>query len=118
MNAVDIVQLNLFLAELADACVIARDHRAEEAIRHTLERQPDAAYLLVQRVMQLESALCGACAAASGVAREPRAADASEDRGPTGERGRRDPWWRQPNAGFAGTAFLIRSTEYLLGDRP
>lgn len=118
MNAVDIVQLNLFLAELADARVVERDRRAEEAIRRMLERQPDAAYLLVQRVMHLESALCGARTAPPGAADDSRVPDASGNPAATAERRQRDPWWRQPNAGFAGTAFLIRSTEYLLGDRP
>lgn len=118
MNAVDIVQLDLFLAELAQACVAEKDHRAEQAIRHTLQRQPDAAYLLVQRVLQLESALCAARARTS--AAEERGLPVSKASMPpaqTAERRQRDPWWRQSVAAFAGTAFLFRSTEYLLGDR-
>jgi hypothetical protein len=37
---------------------------------------------------------------------------------PIDERGGCDAWLRQSAAGFAGTAFLLRSTEYLLDDRP
>jgi hypothetical protein len=40
------------------------------------------------------------------------------DPAPIDERRGCDAWWRQPAAGFAGTAFLLRSSEYLLGDRP
>jgi len=118
MNAVDIVQLDLFLTELAHASVIDRDHRAEEAIRRMLERQPDAAYLLVQRVMQLESALCGARAKTFEAVRDSHLPDANERPAADPERRQIHPWWRLPVAGFAGTAFLLRSTEYLLGDRP
>jgi hypothetical protein len=116
MNAVDIVQLNLFLAELAQAQIIDRDDRAESAIRAMLVHQPDATYLLVQRVLQLESALCGAHASASAPTREAGVTDT--DPAPIEERRRCDAWWRQTAAGFAGTAFLLRSSEYLLGDRP
>jgi len=114
MNAVDFVQLNLFLAELVHAHDIEKDARVDAAIRGMLERQPDAAYLLVQRVMQLESALCAACAGGSDAARVSRVSAAggrSADRAPA----RQAPWWLQPAATFAGTAFLVRSAEYLLG---
>lgn len=112
MNAVDIVQLDLFLAELAQARVAERDRRAEVAIRRALERQPDAAYLLVQRVMQLESALCAACATKARAARATRTFEGNSPSVADGE-----PWWREPAAPFAGTAFLLRSAEYLLGGR-
>lgn len=114
MNAVDTVQLRLFLAEITHARAGDKDHRAEEAIRRMLERQPDAAYLLVQRVMQLENALC--VARASGVAPVLRAAAAG---GPSADRNASPrfeaPWWMQSAAAFAGVAFLARSAEYLLG---
>lgn len=118
MNAVDIAQLNLFLAELAQARIIDRDDRAEAAIRDMLVRQPDATYLLVQRVLQLESALCGARASASPPTRETGVTDTAGHPAPIGECRGCDAWWRQPAAGFAGTAFLLCSTAYLLGDRP
>ena len=116
MNAVDLVQLNLFLAELAQAHGIEKDDRVDAAIRSMLERQPDAAYLLVQRVMQLENALCAACAGrtdAAQASRVPGAGGRSTDRAVP--RHLQAPWWLQPAATFAGTAFLVRSAEYLLG---
>ena len=116
MNAVDLVQLNLFLAELAQAHDIEKDDRVDAAIRSMLERQPDAAYLLVQRVMQLENALCAACAGRTGAAqaaRVPSVVERSADR--AAPRESPAPWWLQPAATFAGTAFLVRSAEYLLG---
>ena len=116
MNAVDFVQLNLFLAELAHARDIEKDARVDAAIRSMLERQPDAAYLLVQRVMQLENALCAACADrsdAAQVSRESVAGGRPADR--ASPRHAQAPWWLQPAATFAGTAFLVRSAEYLLG---
>ena len=116
MNAVDLVQLNLFLAELAQAHDTAKDDRVDAAIRSMLERQPDAAYLLVQRVMQLENMLCAACAGRTNAAPAPRVPSAdgrSADRAVP--RPSHAPWWLQPAATFAGTAFLVRSAEYLLG---
>jgi hypothetical protein len=114
MNAVDVVQLDLFLAELAHARVTERDCRAEAAIRRMLERQPDAAYLLVQRVMQLESALCAAGATSVAAARAPRE-PARNDIAVAGADAQ--AWWRVAAAPFAGTAFLLRSAEYLLDSR-
>jgi hypothetical protein len=116
MNAVDLVQLNLFLAELAHVRDIEKDVRVEAAIRSMLERQPDAAYLLVQRVMQLENALCAARAGGTLAVQAPRVPSAggqSADR--AAPRPSQAPWWLQPAATFAGTAFLLRSAEYLLG---
>lgn len=116
MNAVDLVQLNFFLAELSQVRDIEKDRRVDAAIRSMLERQPDAAYLLVQRVMQLESALCAARAGGTVAVQVPRVASAG---GQLAERAAprqtQAPWWLQPAATFAGTAFLLRSAEYLLG---
>ena len=116
MNAVDFVQLNLFLAELAQARDVQKDDRVDAAIRSTLACQPDAAYLLVQRVMQLENMLCAACSGrtdAAPVPRVPSTGGRSAD--PAAPRPSQAPWWLQPAATFAGTAFLMRSAEYLLG---
>jgi hypothetical protein len=117
MNAVDIVQLKLFLAELSHARVSEKDRRADALIRLALERQPDATYVLVQRVMQLESALHGARAGAALVARTPRVPDGSARPAAETRPRQSEPWWRKVVPGFAGTAFLLQSTEYLLGDR-
>lgn len=112
MNIVDRVQLRLFLAELAHARVSEKDRHAEEAIRRAFERQPDAAYLLVQRVLQLEHALCitrlddaAPRVAAAGIKHPERVVLPRSEA----------PWWLQQAATFAGVAFLARSAEYLIG---
>ena len=116
MNAVDRVQLNLFLAELAQVRDIEKDRLVDAAIRSMLERQPDAAYLLVQRVMQLENALCAARVGGAAPVQAPRAPSAGGRSGDgVAPRQSVAPWWLQPAATFAGTAFLLRSAEYLLG---
>jgi hypothetical protein len=110
MNVVDKVQLDLFLAEIRRARVLARDRQADEAIRCALEGRSDALYLLVQRVFQLQSALCesqaqvaepnwskvnGACFATDVTCHDD------------------DPWWRQPPSGASRTIFLFQSAKYL-----
>jgi len=63
--------------------------------------------------MQLENMLCAACAGRTDAAAVPRAGGRSADR--VAPRESQAPWWLQPAATFAGTAFLVRSAEYLLG---
>lgn len=115
MNAVDLVQLKLFLAALEQAAVSEKDPRIDALIRDTLAREPDAAYLLVQRVMQLESALCGA--QATGPVPHPKAASVSARPAALPASRGDDPWWRRPVPALATAAFLFRSTEFLLGER-
>src|SRR5512139_916232 len=117
MNVVDRIQLELLLTELTQARVLAKDAHAEALIRRTLEQQPDAAYLLAQRVMQLESALCGARAAGSGGAVDTTALHAGDEPADVVERRIGEPWWRQPIDLLYGTAVLLQSAAYLLGGR-
>jgi hypothetical protein len=49
--------LERFLAEMVSARAGAKDRDAETLIRDAVSRQPDAAYLLVQRAIQLDQAL-------------------------------------------------------------
>jgi len=49
--------LTRFLQQLASAQAGQKDAEAEALIRETVARQPDAAYLLVQRALQLEQLL-------------------------------------------------------------
>lgn len=49
--------LTRFLQQLASAEAGQKDREAEALIRETVARQPDAAYLLVQRALQLEQLL-------------------------------------------------------------
>jgi hypothetical protein len=66
--------------------------------------------------MQLENVLCAARAGGTVAVPAPRVASAG---GQLAERAAprqiQAPWWLQPAATFAGTAFLLRSAEYLLG---
>ena len=49
--------LTRFLQQLASAQAGQKDVEAEAAIKDVVARQPDAAYLLVQRTLQLEQLL-------------------------------------------------------------
>ena len=57
MNAQEREQLTQFLQQLAQAQVGAKDGEAEKLILDACARQPDAAYLLVQRSLLLNQAL-------------------------------------------------------------
>lgn len=57
MNLEERDQLGRFLQLLAQAQAGAKDPEAQAMIEEACARQPDAAYLLIQRVLQLEHAL-------------------------------------------------------------
>jgi hypothetical protein len=57
MNPQERDQLTLFLKQLADARIADKHAEADTLIRETVAKQPDAAYLLVQRAMLVEQAL-------------------------------------------------------------
>jgi len=57
MNPQEREQLTRFLQQLTQAQAGQKDAEADSLIRDAAARQPDAAYLLVQRAMQLEQAL-------------------------------------------------------------
>jgi len=57
MNPQECEQLDRFLNQLCDARVIEKNPEADALIRNAVARQPDAAYLLVQRAMLVEQAL-------------------------------------------------------------
>lgn len=57
MNLQEREQLSSFLMQLVTARVAAKDAEAEALIRQAIERQPDAAYLLVQKSFLLEQAV-------------------------------------------------------------
>ena len=57
MNPQEREQLNHFLQQLTQAQAGQKDAEAEALIGAACARQPDAAYLLVQRALQLEQAL-------------------------------------------------------------
>ena len=57
MNAQEKQLLERFLADMAAARAGQKDAEADALIREAVARQPDAAYLLVQRAMQLDQVL-------------------------------------------------------------
>ncbi|MCX7177074.1 MAG: DUF2076 family protein [Proteobacteria bacterium] len=65
MNIQERQQLTQFLQQLTQAQVTQKDGEAETLIREAGIRQPDAAYLLVQRAMLLDQALQGSQAQVS-----------------------------------------------------
>lgn len=60
MNAKEREQLNGFLSQLVAAHAGPKDVEAEGLIREAVARQPDAAYLLVQKAFVLEQAVAAA----------------------------------------------------------
>lgn len=57
MNEQERDQLNRFLQQLVEVKLSSKDSEAERLISEALTRQPDAAYLLVQRSLLLEQAV-------------------------------------------------------------
>lgn len=57
MNSTEKELLSRFLQQLSSAQAGQKDAEAETLIRETVSRQPDAAYLLTQRTIQLEQLL-------------------------------------------------------------
>lgn len=57
MNTQEAFQLNQFLQQLADVKLAEKDIDAERLIKEAVARQPDAAYLLVQRCLLQNQAL-------------------------------------------------------------
>lgn len=57
MNSQERDQLVQFLSQLNEVKIPSKDVEAESLIREAVSRQPDAAYLLVQRTLLLEQAL-------------------------------------------------------------
>ena len=60
MNTKEREQLNIFLSQLVAAHIGQKDAEAEALIRDAVARQPDAAYLLVQKAFLQEQAIAAA----------------------------------------------------------
>jgi hypothetical protein len=86
--------LERFLQQMAAVRVSQKDPEAEALIREAVVRQPDAAYLLVQRAIQLEQALQGTQAQVQKLQ-----AELDQSRPVGGGGFLNDPTWgAQPNA--------------------
>lgn len=89
MNANESEYLSRFLNRLREARIGDRDPEAEQMIRKTVEANPDAAYLLVQRALLMEEALNNAKAQ---IAQLRQQTDRGTQGRPEGFPGRSNPW--------------------------
>ncbi|MBM4200978.1 MAG: DUF2076 family protein [Gammaproteobacteria bacterium] len=89
MNSQEREDLSRFLAQLTEVRLAEKDREAESLISDAVARQPDAAYLLVQRAMLVEQALNSA---------KSRIAELQQGRRPESSNGEggflagRNPW--------------------------
>lgn len=89
MNSLERDQLRQFLTQLSEVKLAEKDAEAEALIREAAARQPDATYLLVQRVLLLEQALNGAKARINELQNQLQNSQSGQQRG--GFFGN-DPW--------------------------
>ncbi len=95
MNTQEREQLTRFLSQLSDARVGEKNADADALIRETVAKQPDAAYLLVQRAMLLEQALNSA---KTQIAQLQSQVQASQAGGNGSFLGKSNPWSLPSNA--------------------
>ncbi|WP_445372905.1 DUF2076 domain-containing protein [Methylomonas sp. HW2-6] len=96
MNPQERDQLNLFLKQLTEARISAKDAEAAQLIADGVAKQPDAAYLLVQRAMLLEQALNSAKSQIADLQQQLQNSAAAAPRGGFLSN---DPWAPAPAAG-------------------
>lgn len=96
MNPQERDQLNLFLKQLTEARISAKDAEAAQLIADSVAKQPDAAYLLVQRAMLLEQALNSAKSQIADLQQQLQNSTAAAPRGGFLSN---DPWAQTPAAG-------------------
>ncbi|VVD82523.1 hypothetical protein PAQ31011_01184 [Pandoraea aquatica] len=78
MNPQEMQTLQSFLTQLTQAQAGVKDEQAEALIADAVRRQPDAAYLLVQRALLLDHALVSARAQIATLQSQLQAAQASQ----------------------------------------
>lgn len=81
MNTQEIQSLEVFLNQLVQARGVAKDPQADSLIAGAVARQPDAAYLLVQRALLMEQALNGAKAQITSLQSQLQATQSQPTRG-------------------------------------
>ncbi len=96
MNPQERDQLNLFLKQLTEARVGAKDAEAAQLIADSVAKQADAAYLLVQRAMLLEQALNSAKNQIADLQQQLQTSAAAAPRGGFLSN---DPWAQAPTVG-------------------
>lgn len=113
MNAQERTLLTQFLDQLATARADAKDADADRMIRDACVRQPDAAYLLVQRALQLEQALDVSQAEVARLQRE-----ASQPRDEGGFLSQANAWGRAPAQSAGATSATLSPTGRPVGAPP
>ncbi|MGZ4980592.1 MAG: DUF2076 domain-containing protein [Methylobacter sp.] len=93
MNTQERDQLNQFLKQLIEVKLTEKNTEAETMIREAATRQPDAAYLLVQRSMLLEQALNEAKTQISALQNQLQQSSSASS---TGRFFGNDPWAQAP----------------------
>jgi hypothetical protein len=81
MNTQEIQSLENFLNQLVQARGVAKDPQADSLIAGAVARQPDAAYLLVQRALLMEQALNSAKTQVASLQSQLQAAQSAPARG-------------------------------------
>lgn len=93
MNTQERDQLSRFLQQLGEVKLAGKDQEAEAMIGEAVSRQPDAAYLLVQRAMLLDQALNNAKAQIGDLQNQLQAGRAQSQTGFLNN----DPWAQPAN---------------------
>jgi len=102
MNPQERDQLAQFLRQLGDARVGEKNAEADALIREAVAKQPDAAYLLVQRAMLVEQALNAAKAQIAQLQQQAQNAQAGRSVG--GFLGGGNPWAQSLDSGAGSGA--------------
>ncbi len=93
MNSQERNQLSQFLNQLNEVTLTQKDAEAEALIRDAVAKQPDAAYLLVQRALLQDQALSAAKAQIAELQNQMQAGAGSQRSGFLGS----DPWAQPAN---------------------
>lgn len=104
MTPQDAQALDNFLTQLTQARVQAKDPQAAAMIADAVARQPDAAYLLVQRAMLLDHALADARAQIAGLQQQLQQAQAAQGYGARGFADGDVAWGNSVGRGLAPAA--------------
>ncbi len=111
MNPQERDQLTQFLKQLSEARVGEKQAEADALIRETVAKQPDAAYLLVQRAMLVEQALNTAKAQIANLQNQLRGQSQNAPAG-GGFLGGGNPWAQSLDGGGAGSAGVPGAGNY------
>jgi uncharacterized protein len=103
--------LERFLEQMSAARAVQKDPEAERLIAQAVVRQPDAAYLLVQRALQLEQVLEATQAQLQKLQAEAEQSQAGSRRGFLSD----TAWGSQPSTPVAQSAGLTRQSAPVAG---